>query len=140
MSQLSLADTLVEWSIFALRAAATLPADLQIVPFVSGEEAESERLIVKCETGARLLEGGNLYQCQLSFELRTVTRNSDAANDIFAKVETAIAGSPAASAITRARQLFKEVFIFTESTQTTLDHSTNVRSYTRTIPIQTALA
>lgn len=140
MSQLSLADTVTEWAIFALRAAATLPADLQIVPFVSSENAESERLIVKCEIGERLLEGGNLYQCSLSFEFRTVNRSAEEANDIFAKVEAAIATAPAAAAVTRAGELFKEVFIATENASTTLDHGNNVRTFIRTLPLQTAFA
>jgi len=137
MSQLALADTVAEWTIFALRAAATLPADLQIVPFVSSEQAQSERLIVKCETGNKRLDGGELYDLTLTFEFITTKRSAEEANDIFAKVEAAISSNLTATARTRAGELFKEVFLFPENATTTLDHGGNVRTYTRTLPLQT---
>lgn len=138
MSQQSLADKTVEWSIAALRAFATLPADFQIVPFVSDEKSESERLIVKCEVGARLESGVKPYQCLLSFKFKTARRSEAEANDIFAKVQAALqsALSNAASIAYATANGFTWLQIFTEESETTTDSSTDIREYTRTLPLR----
>lgn len=141
MSQQSLDDTVVEWLIFALRAAATLPADLQIIAFGSSEKSQPRRLVIKSVMGEQLQEGGFLFPCQTSFELISPIGTESDARDIFAKVELAIdKRTITQAAIARAGVLFKEVFMFFEHAQTTIDSSSEVRTFTRTIPIQTDFA
>ena len=137
MSQQALADKVTEWAIYALRTFATLAADLQVVPFAGSDDAENERLVVKCEVGAKMNSGPKPYQCQLSFELNTVNA-ADEANDVFAKVEAAMAAAlnDAASVAYATTQGFTWLQIFTEEADTSLDNSNNFRKYNRTFPLR----
>ena len=135
--QFGLADKICDWAIFAVRAYATLPFDLQIAPFVGGDSAENERVIVTADVGEQMDSGPEPFQCRLAFEFRTVTRTANDANDVFAKIEAALANSlQVAAGVTYATPIFTWLQIFPENAETTLSNSGNFRIYTRTIPLR----
>ena len=138
MSQQALGDKLTEWAIGACRAFATLPFDLQIVPFASSEEAASERLIVTCEVGEKIQSGLQPYECKMTFEFRTVNRSAEEANDVFAKVEAVLFSSlNNAGSVALATSIgLTYLQAFPESAETNLEGGGNFRKYTRTIPLR----
>ena len=131
--QLTIGNKIEAWALQALRAAATLPFDLQAEAYNSSADAKTERLVVKAEVGERLLEGEKPYNVNLEVSFHTVNRNAEQANDVFAKVE-AVLFTPGPSSYVDAH--FTWLVPFTENARTTLDSSGNFRRYVRTIPLQ----
>lgn len=135
--QTGLADKLTEWAIYALRQYATLPFDLQIVPFAGSDAAENERLVVKMDVGAKMDSGPEPYQCAASFSFHTVNRSAEEANDVFAKTQAALVDSlQNATGVTFASTLLTFLQMFPEEAETSLENSGNFRVYTRTIPLR----
>jgi len=131
--QLTLGNKVEQWAIYALRAAATLPFNLQVNPVNSSEETKSERLVVKAEIGEKLLEGEKPYVAVLEVKFHSVNRSAEQADDVFAKVEASLT-NPATSSYVNAN--FTWLLVKTEEAKTTLESRGNFRVYTRTIPLQ----
>lgn len=130
------------WAIEALRAAATLPFDLQINPQQSSDAAQAERLVVTCAIGESTWEGEikpggqpgqDHFEAVLTFDFHSINRSAEQANDVFAKTEAALC-SPVASAYVDAH--FFDLVIFDEKARTTNETRGNFRIFTRTIPLR----
>jgi len=133
--QLTIGNKVEAWAIQALRAAATLPFDLQIEQFNSSAQTRTERLVVKCEVGERMVEGQKPYAAQLDVSFHTVNRSAEESNDVFAKVEAVL--TVPTSAFVNAN--FTWLLIMTESAKTALETRGNFRVFTRTIPLQVSV-
>lgn len=133
MSQLTLANKVEEWAIYALRAAATLPFNLQVNPVNSSEETKTERLVVKAEIGEKMPEGEKPYVALLEVKFHTPNRSAEEVDDVFAKVEACLV-NPATSAYVNAN--FTWLLVKTDEAKTTLEITGNFRIYTRQIPLQ----
>jgi hypothetical protein len=133
--QQTIGNKIEAWAIQALRAAATLPFDLQVEAFNSSAETATERIVVKAEIGEKMLEGQKPYAAQLDVSFHTVNRDADEANDVFAKAEASLV-APASSAYVTAN--FTWLLVMTEAARTTMETRGNFRVFTRTIPLQVA--
>ncbi len=138
--QQSRADIVVGWAVYALRSFATLPFALQIAPFVSGQAAKAERLIVKVIEGSQYLEADRGFNDTMELKFTTTKRDEAQANDLWAKIDAAmIAGLQTPGSNGRALTLFSRLDFITEEATTGLDNSTNFRHYSRTIPLHVKL-
>jgi hypothetical protein len=138
--QLSLADVIADWTVYAIRTFATLPFNLQVSPFVSGKDAPAERLIVKVEIGEQIVAADQCFMGTMTLTFKTTKRDAAAANDIWAKVEAAlVSGLQTTGSNARALTLFSRLDFITEEATTGLDNTSNFRHYTRTIPLHAKL-
>lgn len=137
---MSRTDTVVEWVIYAIRAFATLPFSLQIVPFVSSEEAKAERLVVKVTEGLQYLEADQGFSDVLTLTFKTTKRDAAAVNDLWAKIDAAlIAGLLNDTSNTSALTLFSQLILITEEAATEKSNTPNFRHFSRTIPLKVKL-
>jgi len=140
MSQLSRADTVIDWTIYAVRSFATLPFSLQIVPFVSSEDAKAERLVVKVVEGEQYLEADQGFNDTMTLTFKTTKRDAAAVNDLWARIDAAlIAGLQTDGSNTRALTIFSRLDFLTENATTDLSSTTNFRHFSRTIPLHVKL-
>ena len=140
MSQISLADTITGWMIYAFKTFAQLPFDLQVEPFVSGAEAQAERLIIKVEIGEQYLEADQGFNGNLTLTFKTTERDAAKANEKWTQAEAALlAGMQTEASNARAITLFSRLDFLTENATTSLDHSANFRHFVRTIPLHAKL-
>ena len=135
--QESLGTAISNWVISAFRTFAVLPFDLQIEPFVSGAEAQSERLIIKVEIGNQYWEADEGYNGTMTITFKTVERDAAIADDKWAKAEAALfAGMQTAGSLAAMQTLFQRICFLTNDASSSLDNTDNFRRYTRTIPLQ----
>lgn len=138
--QLSRADTVIDWTIYAIRTFATLPFSLQIVPFVSSEDAKAERLVVKVTDGGNYLEADQGFDGTMTLMFKTTKRDAAEVNDLWAKIDAAlIAGLQTDGSNTRAITIFSRLDFLTENATTELSNTTNFRHFSRTIPLHVNL-
>ena len=138
--QLSRADTVAEWVIYAIRTFATLPFDLQITPFTSSEDAKAERLVVKVTEGEQYLEADQGFNDTLTLTFKTVVRDAAAVKDLWAKIDAAFtAGLQTAESNARAISLFSRLDMLTENATSSMDNTANFRHFSRTIPLHVKL-
>ena len=133
--QLKLGNKIEAWAIYALRATATLPFDLQVEAYNSSADTATDRIVVKAVVGEQMEDGQKPFAAQLDVSFHTVNRDADAANDVFAKVEASLV-APATSAYVNAN--FTWLLVRTEIAQSTMETRGNFRVFTRTIPLQVA--
>lgn len=140
IGQTTLGDKVTEQVLFGFRSFATLPYDLQIEPFVSDEDAKSERVVVKTEIGEQYLEADQGFNATLTVVFKTVERDAAKANDKWAKAEQALyEGLETSASNARGITIFSRLDFLTENATTTIDNSDNFRKYTRTIPMHVKL-
>ena len=136
----SIADKVVTWVIYAIRTFGTLPADLAIVPFVSAEQAHQRKIVVKCETGPQILEADQCFTGDLSLEYKTVDRDAQDANDVWAKVENALVqGLQNTTSNAKALETFSRLDMLTEDAQNSTSNTANHRIFSRIIPLHIGL-
>lgn len=137
---MSRTDTVADWVIYAIRTFATLPFSLQIVPFVSSEEAKAERLVVKVTEGPQYLEADQGFSDVLTLTFKTTKRDAAAVNDLWAKIDAAlIAGLLNDTSNTSALTLFSQLILITEEATTDKSSTPNFRHFSRTIPLKVKL-
>ncbi len=140
MSQQSRADIVIEWTIYAIRTFVTLPFSLQIVPFVSGKEAEAERLVIKVVEGENYLEADQGFNDVMTMTFKTTKRDEATVKDLWAKIDAAlIAGLQTEGSNARAITIFSRLDFLTENATTELTSTTNFRHFSRTIPLHVLL-
>lgn len=138
--QLSRADIVTEWVVYAIRAFGELPFDLQVEPFTSDETAQSERLIVKVDEGRQYLEADQGFDDTLTLTFKTTARDAAEVGDIWAKVDAAfIEGLLNDTSSTSARMKFSQLIMITEDATSSKEVSAGLRKFTHTIPLKVKL-